>query len=937
MSTIKLKNDELDIFFNACNLPIDQQQNYIKSQCHTNIQLCNEIISLVKSYHHANTFFKDFATDILGVNINDDASIFDHDPYQFIDKEVNHFKIKSQIGTGGMGVVYLAEDQKLNRLVVLKFLPMHLLQDSTAIMRFRREAQMASTFDDPNIGTIYSVEDDNAGNPFIVMAYYKGETLETKIENNDLEVHQVIELIIQICNGLGAAHKKNIIHRDIKPSNIIVLEDGRVKILDFGLAKLSDNDLTATGIKMGTLAYMSPEHFKDAEISNSGDIWSLGVVFYQMISGRRPFTGSSQQAVMYSILNDSVDLKPLNCNHEIKQVIFNCLKKDPAKRTKSTKDIVLALEKTKKLIPYHQSHQHFWQNYQSHWFESLVFIGKRKYILPLFFSSLLIMAVFVILTFSPNITEKRQYLLSANKHIAVTVLQKDLSELELGLLNTVSQSLINMSQAYPTMWVVPENKSREYRVTNLSQIRGIFGVNLIIKAKILKTDSRYNIELELLDSRTLKLLKKQVIQQTTSNLAIFQESMNTQLIELLELPQSPRQIDTNNSKTSHPQAYQNYMKGIGILQRPDKKQNYALAIAMFEKALQSDSQFVSAYIQLAQTYWLYYEDTQNIEYAKRAEELSDKALTINPESLYAFLNLGKIHNGLGRYGTALASYQLALKQSPNNTDVFHGLATVYENINQLDLAENYLIKATITKPDFWLVFNKLGAFYLSHGAYQKAIEQFEKALTLTPANAWLYSNLGTSYWYLGKIDKTIGMFQQALNLQEDYSTYANLATLYFYQQNYKKSQSMYEKALALDSHDFRVWGNFALTQILTGSQKQKAINNFKHALNLALEHFKLNHQDIELITNIAAYYAWLDNRQESLYYLTQAIELSPNDLEVLFQIAATYEKLAIRDKAIQWLEKAITNGYSTVDIINYPFFDKLKNDPQFKTIIKNNR
>ena len=935
----KLNKNELNVFFDACNLPIQEQQAFIQSQCHSDIKICNEISSLVKSYNNANTFFDEFATDILGTNINEEDEEQDftnHDPYKLINKKVCHFKIKSQLGMGGMGVVYLAKDQKLNRLVALKFLPQHLCQDTTAIQRFAKEAQMASTVDNQNIGTIYSVEKNSNGYPFIVMAYYQGQTLDQILEKRDLSTNRMLDIMIQICKGLGAAHKKNIIHRDIKPSNIIILSDGCVKILDFGLAKLSSDDLT-TSHKMGTLAYMSPEHFKGEEITTKSDLWSLGVVFYQLIAGCRPFTGVSQQAVMYSVLNDIVNFNRLNSSYEIKKIISSCLQRTINKRAKSINSILLDLEKEKQIIQNKDSKPLRRYYFHHHWLENLVFNLKQYSIVIALLSSLFLFILLIVKskpTIDTSITNQQQSELPTKKHIAITILQQDLSTLESGLLNTVSQSLLTLSNSYSNIWVIPESKPREYEISDLSEIKDVFGVNLIINASVSKTDNRYIITLELIDAKTLKIIKKQKILQLSSNLAIFQETVITKLLTFLELPQHIPQSNSTG-ETSNPAAYQSYTQGLGVLQRIDKKENYAIAIEWFNQALEYDPKFVAAYIQLAQTYWLYYKDTQNIDYASKAETLSEKALTIKPDSLYAFINLGKIHNGLGRYGTALASYQLALKQNHNNTEVLMGLAQVYENLNKLDLAEKHLIKAVTLKPDYWLVFNKLGVFYLTHGEYYKAIEQFETALQLTPANAWIYSNLGTSYWYLGNIDKTIAMFQNAIKLQEDYSIYSNLATLYFYQHDYHQSKNMYQKALALDASDFRVWGNFALVQILTENNKLKAAANFKHALDLALKHLAINRQDIEVITNVAAYYAWLEDKENSLHYISKAIKLSPNDLEVFFQIAATYEKLAMRDDAIIWLKRALNNGYSKIDIINYPFFDDLKNDNKFKNIIGN--
>ena len=228
-----------------------------------------------------------------------------------IGKTISHYKILEEIGSGGMGIVYKAEDTNLKRHVALKFLPPELTRDTEARERFIHEAQSASALDHPNVCTVYEIGKTEDGQMFIAMGYYEGETLKDKIAKGPLKLDEAIEIAIQIATGLEKAHKKGIVHRDIKPANIFITNDNVVKLLDFGLAKLSgQTKLTKNASTLGTVAYMSPEQAQSGAVDQRTDIWSFGVVLYEMLTGSLPFKGDYEQAIIYSIMNE--DPKALN-------------------------------------------------------------------------------------------------------------------------------------------------------------------------------------------------------------------------------------------------------------------------------------------------------------------------------------------------------------------------------------------------------------------------------------------------------------------------------------------------------------------------------------------------------------------------------------------------------------------------------------------------
>jgi len=264
-----------------------------------------------------------------------------------IGQTVSHYKILEKLGEGGMGVVYKAEDTKLKRTVALKFLPSS-ITDATAKKRFVHEAQAASSLEHPNICSIHEIDETPDGRIFIVMPCYEGETLQAKIERGPIELDEAVDIALQVASGLSKAHEKRIVHRDIKPGNIFVTNDGLAKVLDFGLAKLSGRTkLTRTGTTPGTLAYMAPEQLKSGDVDQRSDIWSLGVVLYEMITGETPFRGDVEQAMMYSIVNEEPksarSVRP-DLPAEVERLVNKTLAKDPNERYQTSAELTPALQ-----------------------------------------------------------------------------------------------------------------------------------------------------------------------------------------------------------------------------------------------------------------------------------------------------------------------------------------------------------------------------------------------------------------------------------------------------------------------------------------------------------------------------------------------------------------------------------------------------------------
>ena len=296
-----------ELFAKACDLPADEREAFFEEACAGDPDRRAQLASLLAAVNKADPFFDSLADAVLSLphwpdDSDPDAAL---EPDLFIGRTVHQYRIEEMLGRGGMGVVYRAHDTTLDRSFALKFLPRHVTGDEDAAERFLVEARAAAALDHPNVCNVYEIGEDEGGRRFIAMAYYEGETLKQRLEHGPLPIEEAIDYARQIAAGLGAAHTHDIVHRDIKPGNVIVTPEGVAKVLDFGLAKLTDVSLTGTGTTLGTVAYMSPEQAQGEPADHRTDLWSLGVVLYEMLTGERPFKGESTAVLLHRIQTEN--------------------------------------------------------------------------------------------------------------------------------------------------------------------------------------------------------------------------------------------------------------------------------------------------------------------------------------------------------------------------------------------------------------------------------------------------------------------------------------------------------------------------------------------------------------------------------------------------------------------------------------------------------
>ena len=851
------------------------------------------------------------------------------DSLNLVGRSVTHYKVLEQLGEGGMGVVYVAEDTRLGRRAALKFLPRDLTSDDDARKRFVHEAQAASSLDNQNICTVYEIDEADDGSTFIAMAYYEGENLKKVIAGQPMTVENALDVAMQIARGLEKAHAKGIIHRDVKPANVIITEDGVVKIVDFGLAKLAGRtQITRTGAVLGTAAYMAPEQLRGEEVDHRVDIWGLGVVLYEMVTGRVPFYGEYEQAIYYKIVNDEPDLSEFPSR--LAPFVEKCLQKDAANRFRSMTEVVHELTELRARSDRPSAMPALDPGALKRWVRpAAAFLGILVLAASLSFPAN--RSALIGLIGINNLPESR--------HLAVLPFRNVSGDASAdaycsGLMETLSSKLSQFEQfAGEQFWVVPASDVLSRSVRSAEEARSVFGANLVFDGSLNRSSDGSRLTLNLIDTATRRVLASEVLDYTFGNQIALQDAavkLAANMLQMQVSPKADRMLTAGG--TSVPGAEDFYLQGRGYLNDYQKAENIDTAIGLFERALEEDSTYGLAHAGLAEAYWRKYTGSNDAQWVDKAVYHGDRALDLDWMLAPAHVMLGTTHLEMGRYEAALDAFRQALEIDPVSVEAYRGRARAYEAQGKLEDAEETLKNAISLRPSYWAGYNSLGAFYRRQGRYHEAVEQFKIVTALTPENAWGFQNLASVYFALGREALAVEMFEQSLDIQPDYRVYSNLATYYFYIGEYATAAQMYEKALQIEELDYKVWGYLAESYYWAPDMREKAARNFRRAIEMAHNLLALNPNDPDVLWRLASYYARTGERAEALSTLLHLESLQPSALEILFGMGDAYETLGEREKALHWIGEAVSKGYTLAEIERAPSLRALRSDPRYKDI-----
>ena len=628
---------------------------------------------------------------------------------------LTHYRLVEKLGEGGMGVVWKAFDTRLNRHVALKLLRSELTSDHERQRRFMREARAVAAVSHPNIVTIYEV-DESGGSSFLCMELVEGRTLRAAIlDSRPLSLQEVLEITSEVAVGLARAHREGIIHRDLKPENIILGSDGHPKILDFGLAKLiesrQDNfpqglnteetqsaDLTVTGMILGTAAYMSPEQVRGEVVDFRSDIFSFGVLLYELVTRQRPFHGSSQAATLAAILHEpAVPVSRLNANvpSRLEEVVSKCLDKDPRARYQSTEDLAVDLRRLRRELESARP-----SAYQAGGATST---EKRPSI--------------AVLPFLNMSTESAHSFFAGGLH----------------------DELLTQLAKVAGLKVISRTSVMGYKETvkPLKVIAQELGVATIVEGSVQVMGERLRVNVQLIDAATDEHLWAERYDRTMDDAFAIQSDMAQQVVASVgAVLRAEERRAMTAPPTENPEAYQVYLQGEAYRHRPGyQRSDMELACQFFERALALDPGFALAHAALSQVhgalYWWRFDPSPHRRTLQRAE--AEKALQLAPGLAQAHLALGLAHYwGEEDYAKALQEIEIARQSLPNDGELWQMIGAVNRRLGNWEDALLAFDTATYLNPRFADLFGEISWTLSFLRRYPEAVHALDRSLAITP-------------------------------------------------------------------------------------------------------------------------------------------------------------------------------------------------------------
>ena len=733
-----------------------------------------------------------------------------------IGKTISHYKIVEKLGEGGMGVVYKAEDTKLDRIVALKFLPSHLATSESDKARFLQEAKAASAINHPNVCVIYDIQ-EHEEEQFIIMEYVDGITLNRKMQEGKLELKDVIDYAIQIGEALHAAHNKGIVHRDVKSDNIMVTTTNQIKVMDFGLAKLKGSvKLTKASSTIGTLAYMAPEHLQGADVDARSDIFSFGVVLYEMLAGRLPFKGEYDSAMMYSILNEEpepIEKHRDDLSPESIHLLNRALEKIPEERYQTVVDMLIDLKRLKRdsskvsreslaKMPALEKNKH---------------VKKSKKPIWIICSATVIMLVFLLWFVNQKLHKNGRPESTEVKENSIAVMYfENRTGIENLDKNIVDMLTVNLSR-YEQIEVVSSQ-----RLFDILKIIGKAEVDIIDKnvateiakharvktmllGSIIKLGSKIRITTQLNDVATGRNIGSEQEDGTSlENIFVMVDSITEKVIDRLGIESSEEQKRIEDVSTNSYYAYNYYIRG----KEEYEKRNLDISQRCLETAVKYDSTFAMAYLYLARTYGkLAKNEARNGAY-KKAHLFLDK--TSEKERLYIAANYALYIEGDNEKSFHFLE-ELLIKY-PNEKMAYYNLFRYYFRKGDESKKIEKLDKVLELDPYNGSSLNQLTYIYANKGNFEKALEYVERYVSVSPGDPNPIDTMAEMLFKVGRFDEAIAKYEEVIKITPDFSLLPHFKIAYIYalRENYTESLNWINQLIEVKNGRLRgyLWRGF---------------------------------------------------------------------------------------------------------------------------------
>ncbi len=815
-----------------------------------------------------------------------------------IGTSIDRFRILGRIGQGGMGSVWRAEDTLLHRPVALKLLAEDLAASPAARARFLREARAAASLSHPHVAAVYGA---GVSEPhvFIALALIEGETVAECAARAPFEIHDAIRLGIAVAEALGHAHSRGVIHRDVTSRNIMLDRNGRVFVLDFGLALMVDHTrLTSTMTSMGTAAYMAPEAVLGTDAGPGADLYGLGVVLYETLTGTLPFRHERPEALLYAAVHEAPEppgLRRPGLPRELEAIVMRLLEKSSEARHPNADALIADL----RAVP----------------------------------------------GYAPGARVDHALIASGTRASAVSVRDRALAvvpfrdqsgddappaagALAAGLSDVVHAALARA----PGLEVIPLQGTEGTHDAALArqQARAI-GARMMLGGSVRRLGARVRLAYTLMDVTTGTTVAGETIDGVADEVFDLEDRLIRSLLAALDAGSRPT---ATGRKPHDPAAHRSYVQALAALRRTDDPASVDAAIERLESLRDTQPDSATIYSALGRAYGIKYALRAGREWEIRAAEACQRALELDPHAPEVFVTLGELHLSTGRSDESVRAFEQAIEIRPEYPEAWSGLSLALLRANRFEDAEEACRRTIALRPNDWLGYNRLGLVLFRQGRFEAAAEPWRMATRLAPDNSLVHLNLAGAYFNTDRWDEAEVQYRRSLEIKPTSGAWAGLGSVLYYRGEVAAALDAFEQAVALDPDDARMWGNLANACDLLPGQEVRGAEALDRAIDLMLDHLEINPNLAEDWALLAKWRADRRQVEPAVKAIERALALSPEDASVMGEAIVVYHTLGDRLAALHWTGEAVSRGYGVEVLRRNPALAGLVADPEFARVIE---
>jgi tetratricopeptide (TPR) repeat protein/predicted Ser/Thr protein kinase len=810
--------------------------------------------------------------------------------------ELGPYTILAPIGAGGMGEVWKARDTRLDRIVAIKQLKGH------RPARFEHEARAIAALNHPHICQIYDIGPD-----YLVMEYIDGTPL-----HGPLPVDESIRLVTQIATALEEAHARGILHRDIKPNNIVLTNKGEAKLLDFGLAKVTTEDSDATqtmeGKLIGTPAYMSPEQARGQPVDARSDLFSLGVVLYECLTGRRAFPGTSSVGTLLEVVSHEPpppsSISP-GIPPRLDAVVRRLLAKDREARYASATELIVDLK------------------------DCATIADEQNLPRRIIIASAVVLAVVLLGATAWRINRSwGGGTKPATREVVVLPFENLSGQAETaafgdGLAEVVTSLLTRRGVLPDRLWVVPASDVRRFGIKTVADAGRMFQASLAIGGSVQRTPDGAGriITLSASDASPLHLLGSREIRLQDAEAGKLEGKLIAALVELLDPQGHPRPL----SAEQHPDSYSSFVLARGHLRQADLGDNLKLAVSELESITQASPNFAPAQVALGEAYFRTYTSSKQVEWLAKADQSVSRAAEIDESDPDIPLMRGRILRATGQTDAAIRELKVALGRDPGNLAALVQLAGAYENAKRADDAEAAYQEAIRLRPSFFPAYTNLGIFYMSQGKWAQAEEQLKIVITLAPEYADGYTNLGSLLYHQGRLDDAQKVFSRSIELKPSATAFSNRCAVEFDKKTMEAAAADCRKAVDLQPASAIAWGNLGDTLIESGN-RDEAMKAYRRGLDAGNKLLAINPANPDLLASMAKFAAKTGQRELAIDLAEKAVNKGTG-VRTLYNAGKALGLAGHCARSLDLLKQAFDKGFPREEAHRDPDLPRLRAAP----------